>query len=343
MYPNKILIILLLLIGRNLFAQSGSYKETQICYKPTTYDSTRTLEEQFKEENKLLFQGVELMLPPTKNQTAGPLLFSKRNNFSVTETHHFMITDVLEAKPAAFIKDKKLHAISGDRYNNPDPHIWDELIIFVVFVLQEKDTVNSLQQDPIYWIVCQSKIKPSCLSGFNAMITLPYFMKQKQLYENQLVINLSDKSKWLCKEVFFTYDKQTDREDSSYQILCRLRNYKGEILERKPPSEKYGRSFISEKEYIQLDHANKNMKEPRLASIESQKEEKQSLCIAKYGKNYGPLIAQKRIEPGMNAEMCKASWGSPWKQIQNNQIERWYYNWNYILHFEKKVLVKITH
>ena len=85
-----------------------------------------------------------------------------------------------------------------------------------------------------------------------------------------------------------------------------------------------------------------------MQKAESEANEKyKSDCISRYGQQKGVLVSQKKVEAGMTAEMCKASWGAPWDSLQtatpSGTKEIWLYNWKYKLHFANGILVKIEH
>ena len=141
--------------------------------------------------------------------------------------------------------------------------------------------------------------------------------------------------------------KNTDITDTAYDIFCILTNAKGEQMQQKPPSEKSGRSFITQKEYDRLDHANRNQKEELLKAENERIEKHRVECLKKFGQHNGELVAQNKIITGMTSEMCKAAWGAPWQisktTSSSEKKEVWFYNWKYDLQFKNGILVKIEH
>ncbi len=326
---------------------SGKKQEEKVVSKPPSCDSTKTLEEQYKLENQYQFIGLQLFLPPVINPEAGPVVFSKKGNGFEKGNRNYTIIDILKGDFKEQLKQKNNSNLCGYRYKDLTSSLWKEMIIHVVFVLKDNDKKDSLNNAPLYWIVCESKVAPYSTSYFNSFISVPYFEKQKQLYQKQDVIKLNDKSKWLCKEVTLLKNKNNGGQDSTYDIFCLLKNDKGQQIQLMPPSDKLGLSFITEKEYIRLDHANKNQKEQLIKEINDAREKHKSECISKFGKHSGELIAQNKIELGMTSEMCRFAWGTPWDTFNSKTSagakEIWFYNCKYNLHFEKAILVKIEH
>jgi hypothetical protein len=315
--------------------------------KPPVYDSTRTLEEQYKLESQDQFIGLQLFLPPVVKAEEGPVVFSKASSGFEKGNKFYTITDILQGNYPEQLKQLKSVNQCGYKYKDPDAWPKQDLIIYTVFVLKENSSADSSVKTPLYWVVCQSKLTSCDYSSFNAFLAMPYFEKQKKTYQHQSVIRLSDKSKWLCTDVKLMKGLNGECRDSTYQVFCLLSNDKGEELRLSPPSEKSGGSFMTEKEYIRLDHANRNQKE-ELFREEKEKEEKHKAeCIRRFGQHNGELVALSRIEPGMTAEMCRVAWGTPWDISQSNTSagnkEVWFYSWRYKLYFEEGLLVKTEH
>ena len=72
---------------------------------------------------------------------------------------------------------------------------------------------------------------------------------------------------------------------------------------------------------------------------------KRNDLITKYGTKYGNLIFENKIIIGMDIEMCKLSWGTPYsnnKQITAEKtIEIWHYSLGTDLYFYNDKLVQI--
>ena len=323
-------------------------QEEKVASKPSSYDSSKTLEEQYKKENQYQFIGLQLFLPPVINPESGPILFSPQSGSLKNGNKYFTVIDLLQGDEA-LVQLKKMNLVNqcGYRYKDFNSSAWREQIVFVVFVLRENVKKDSLSNSPVYWVVSESKVAPYSSSSFNSFIAVPYFEKQKYIFQNQEVILLGDKSKWFCKDVILLKSKSGDNQDSTYDVFCQLRNNKSEYMQLRPPSGKYGRSFLTEKEYDWLDHANRNEKEEML-KVESERKAKHlSACMSKFGQHYGELVAQDKIETGMTSAMCRASWGDPWDISRTTTSagvkEVWYYNWKYNLQFKNGILVKIEH
>jgi hypothetical protein len=342
---------LLFVVTKLIYSQVPIDKQKQeekIALKPLAFDSTKTLEEQFQLENQYQFIGLQLLLPPVINPEMGPIVFSKYSSGFGKENKYYTITGILQGDVAEQLKQKKAINQCGHRYKDFNSFQWKDLIKFVVFILRDDNKNDSLNNAPLYWVVSQSKTPPYSYSYYNSFISVPYFLKQKQLYENQEVISLSDKSKWLCTEVSILKNKINDSKDSTFDVFCILKNETGKQIIVPPPSvvDKSGRSFITEKEFVRLDHANRNQREELYKAEADRQEKHKTECIAKFGQHYGELVAQSKIETGMTTEMCKAAWGAPWdidktKSLSKTKKEIWFYNWKYNLHFENGKLIKI--
>jgi len=318
-----------------------SVKEERPYTKPLTYDSTKTFEEQYTLANQYQFIGTQLNLPPVINPEIGPIVFAKKGTGFEKGNRTYTITNVLKGNVLEELKQKKLINLCGFKFKDLNSPLWQDMIIHAVFVLRDNNKQDTLNNAPLYWVVSERKQAPYCSSYFNSFIPTPYFEKQKQLFQNQVIIKLDDKSKWLCKEVTLVKSKGKDNQDSTYDIVCLLTNSKGEHLQLKTPTEK-SRNFITEKEYLWLDHANRNEKEELLKAEKDRKEKHKADCISKFGKPKGTLIALGKIEVGMTEEMCEAAWGKPWDITKAATKEAWFYSWRFTLHFENKILVKIT-
>jgi hypothetical protein len=315
--------------------------------RPIAFDSTQTLEDQFKPENQYQFIGLKLFLPPVINPESGPILFSKPGSGFERGNKYYTVVSILKGSTPELLRQKELVNLCGYRYKDLKPAQWQDLIVHVVFVLQENGGGDSLRPELIYWVVCESKTPPYSNSYFDAFVATPYFEKEKQVYQDQQVINLSDKSKWLCKEVSIRKTASTTGSDSTYAVFCNLVDEKGNLSLRRPPSEKLGRTFITEKEYIRLDHANRNQKEQLRQAEQEQRDKHKAECISLFGQSGGELISENKIETGMTSQMCKAAWGAPWTITRTKHTtgtkEKWFYAWNYVLIFENNLLVKIEH
>ena len=350
---RKLLLCLLFLKSGCLFSQAqtkaepAKKPEEKVFSRPLSYDSTQTLEEQFKVNNENEFIGLQLFLPPVINPEAGPVVFSKAGAGFEKGNKYYTVIDVLKGNVLDQLKKKNLPNRCGYRYTDFNRQYWDYLIIHAVFVLRDNDKKDSLSNTPLYWVVCESKKVPFSASSFDAFIPTPYFEKQKQTYQGQSVIRLSDKSKWLCKEISLEKSPGKEGPDSTYLTFAWLTNAKGEQIHLRTPSEKTEKTFLTETEYNWLDHANRNEKEELFRTQAEQREKHKADCISRFGEHKGSLVAQGKIETGMSTDMCKAAWGAPWDiSITTGTAgtrEIWFYNWKYKLHFENGKLIRIEH
>ena len=114
--------------------------------------------------------------------------------------------------------------------------------------------------------------------------------------------------------------------------------------------------FILESYYIERERQKKITTQALLAK-QKEEENKRKLkekndliakrndLITKYGTKYGNLIFENKIIIGMDSEMCKLSWGTPYsnnKQITAEKtIEIWHYSLGTDLYFYNDKLVQI--
>jgi len=187
------LLVLLFLFGAiRFFAQEsgkreapGQKTEERLFLRPSSYDSTKLWEEQYKPENRYQFLGLQLSLPQIIDTETGPILFSNKPCGFVSGNRNYTVVDILDGDQTALLKQKKLLNICGHRYRDLDSDLWKELIHIAVIVLKKEAGKDSLCNDPIYWVICQSKQAPYCDSYFDSFWPVPYFSKQVQLYKGR--------------------------------------------------------------------------------------------------------------------------------------------------------------
>jgi len=214
--------------------------------------------------------------------------------------------------------------------------------------------------------------------NYNKFILVPYFTKQKQMYEGKYLVRESNdyyyeensneafdyryvekyedkegnivssykkikielNSKWLCSEV--TLLKPT------YTLSYILKNDKDEQITLFNLNR-----FILEKDNIKKEADKKlqqqqliaNKKRDELLKNEKEKkdfENRKTEYISKFGQQYGELIANYKVKIGMTSEMCKYAWGLPiWTNkitSENGTIEVWHCGSGYKLYFTNNIL-----
>lgn len=203
----------------------------------------------------------------------------------------------------------------------------------------------------------------------DVFVFVPYFAKQKQLYQNQTLIydgpsseevdirytiktengdeykpvKVEKGSKWFCKEV--TLLKPT------YQMYYILTNDKNEQITLSKIV-----SYLFEEDYIKREDERRLKTEQLIAKrkleeftrTENRKkaiENHRTECIKLFGLENGELIAQGKVKIGMTTESCKMSWGMPkWTNKVTTEsyiFERWYYEYGYNLQFINGILKRI--
>jgi len=200
-----------------------------------------------------------------------------------------------------------------------------------------------------------------------------YFAKQKELYDGKTFIAIvyerndenADKlidattnksikikplSKWSCEVALL--------KDKNYSLSYILKNDLNQtIIEDKincfVPSHQ-DIKFLLESEYIKSENEKKQREKEQAEAIKKQQKEqsekerndtehKRQYAISKFGEKFGGIIAQNKVELGMNMEMCKASWGEPngreKASIKEGIEEQWNYGFFRNLVFLNGILV----
>jgi len=266
-----------------------------------------------------------------------------------------------------YIKDLGADFDSKFWENNPQkifvdrPRVLNYDLPKIVFVLRD-----NIGNDTIY------------CTNIRNFILVPYFVKQKELFQNKSFIyykgNSFEKSdarfllkkeddsgkeistektiiidhgsKWFCSDV--TLLKPT------YGIFYILKNEKDDqITLTKNELE----DFMEESYYLEQE-ANRKLqsqqllekqkkdelkrKEIKLKAIEKHRTE----CIDKFGQELGSLIAEGKVKIGMTTEMCEAAWGKPFDKEKETTASRvtdfWFYGWSHSLYFINGILTKIN-
>jgi len=211
-------------------------------------------------------------------------------------------------------------------------------------------------------------------------ILVPYFVKQKQLYQNKTLVYNSysdftawkdirtDKyvkiyhnSKWYCSEVTILtlncdIPNFSSYNDARFKLYYVLKNDLGETIALKNLKIDSDDEFITKDEYDKKELEKKlksyeliaKKKQEKLQKEENEKkaqEKRKVECINKFGEYYGSLIAQGEVKIGMNTDMCKSAWGAPFDSYKTTTAdgiyEDWYYGWKYSLHFVNGLLIRI--
>lgn len=230
---------------------------------------------------------------------------------------------------------------------------------------------------PVLYVLKHDESKDTIYSmSMKEFILVPYFVKRKQLFENQelvfdfqneyherreidlryeirkednngtqisenKIVQVKSGSNWLCSSVTLL------KNDRSYDIHYILENSHNEQIAVKDL-----RGFLLKNEVAVID-ADKRRTAQELAEkrqheekIREEKEKKYRIeCIKKYGQHLGGLIAEGKLEIGMTKEMCKEAWGSPYdfKKVTTalGDYDLWYYSWGIRLSFANGKLARI--
>lgn len=120
---------------------------------------------------------------------------------------------------------------------------------------------------------------------------------------------------------------------------ARVKLIKNNLIVGSDPTQKYYNEFVLD---ILVDSIEYNV---QLAEKKSAEEQWRKNMVAKYGKELGNLIINRKVKLGMTKEMCRESWGDP--NDINKTIgswgthEQWVYSGGNYLYFENGKLTSI--
>lgn len=374
-------------------------KDTTIL-KPATYDSLND----FKVQEKLLdykqYIRLKLYLPPLTNPTIdeyirfdGFFLFTKKPTLiPINENmkiYKYRYENILTCVYKPFHQDTNsdnayvssdAEMIGNKYYTIIDAIYGDELM----YLKHEIDSVLETSDEKIYsddrssrakFANCECILKLVNDSNGDTLYTVytykfflvPYFLKQKQLYDkktfiakvdNELTDVTTDKeieikalSRWICEVNLL-------KVNETYGIYYILTNELNQKITSTPYLKKgnFDPYFILEDEYIanekqkqfknaELIAEKKKVQQIKIEKERIEKENHYNYCINNFGKLNGELIAQGKVSIGMTTKMCETSWGKPNDTSKTTTAygttETWYYGWKYSLHFQNGILVRI--
>lgn len=328
-----------------LFSNHPDYNKQTWVYKPEVYDSSKNSKYDYK----------------SRTLIETPIIFFT-NSLTVYDNYYTLLNvySKLQAKEIWESMKKESSA-----WNNSYDNKYFEGIYYSGwpdFIFEFKSDSND---DTVFTISYQ-----------NSFILVPYFLKQKELYESKNLIcfngkystfqdikketpvSLGHETKWFCKEVTLLKQKdvnaKTDNKESisDYRLFYVLTNEKGETvtLNNLKGTNYY---FIYESEYLKSKEKEKIEQQKQLAyqkEKEKQRIEKEKLerekfkefCIQKFGEINGNLIFQGKVKIGMTKEMCETAWGKSLRSskttTEHGTIEILYYGYGYSLYFENDIL-----
>ncbi|BDX37999.1 hypothetical protein CYCD_13540 [Tenuifilaceae bacterium CYCD] len=202
-------------------------------------------------------------------------------------------------------------------------------------------------------------------------LLVPYFVKQKQLYQNKYLIYDDEKEYGnyrypTLKEFDSRYIVKSENDDGevvntgkeviiepgskwfcfdvtllgpTYDIHYILKNEKDEQVALVSL-----KGFIEKQSYIKRETDKKIQKQQLLAKRKQEDiirtenarkvfEKRRTECIKKFGLQNGELIAQGKVRIGMSKEMCKYSWGTPFWTSKTTTVNSIDEDWYYGLGF----------
>jgi len=193
-------------------------------------------------------------------------------------------------------------------------------------------------------------------------IVVGYFEKLQKTFKNNFFVNtkneyssndinsgnkveIASNSKWLCSDISLIEKKDKSGSElfiilqkSGSEIAINAKEieknypYRNWISEIEIQNEKMieNQKLIAEKKLKEKEAYENRIKQQKLKEEERIEKEKYTKeCISKYGQHYGTLIANNKVEVGMNTEHCKKAWGNPsqTKKVTetNGTSEIWFY------------------
>lgn len=139
------------------------------------------------------------------------------------------------------------------------------------------------------------------------------------------IINLQDKSEWLCADIQLVDDEITMQlyailtNSDGNEIKARIEN---RFLTNGETNAAFFSCFMEKNKFLKWKDS----------------------IVEKYGLEYGLLIIKKKVKIGMSDEMCLESWGKPNSKnrtiLDGKETEQWIYSNSY-LYFDNGVLTAI--
>ena len=332
--------------------------------KPVQYDSLKDYQFHDNLLDYKQYIGLELFLPPITNSKSNCLGSIEIINRYYTVLNIYtriqikQIFDDLHVSYSNNGKNDKMYSntsegqlICGidnsDLYggNYPD-------ILFLI-----KDNITG---DSIYFKPQKYTISP--------FILVPYFVKQKQLYDGKSVIAFNEKlpeydwkytfndaatskeikitqnSKWICEVNLLKEEYRrfiTDKSETKYTLKYILKDSLGKMIAiNNLEHAQSNLSFILEDIFKEKEiekklkqneivEKRKNEENKRRNEERKEKENRKAECINKYGQRKGELIAEGKVRLGMTSEMCKTAWGECFYRNKTTIAEGIFEVWYY--------------
>jgi hypothetical protein len=367
-------------------------KINPIVEKPAPYDSLKDWQLQDKFIDYKQYVGLELFIPPMPNADNSIALFSKNLQISgnyTTYVYKHMYYSISENYVCSDPKEisNRYYTILDVFDDKKSQEIYNTM--HKVMLEDHGVNFNTMKKLDLNWglggyngMMLRDNVTGDTLFQFERNIyrigfgiLVPYFVKQKQLYNGKTLIYITEvednradpstekqvlikpNSKWVCE---VTLLKDGNARHSHYSLSYVLKN---ELNETIALNELWNRGgsrndmhFIAEEDYIKAQKE-KKLKQAELIAkrkkedterINNEKKEKENHrieCINKFGQGNGELIAQGKVKIGMTSQMCKTAWNEPFYSnkttVAEGVYEDWYYGWSKSLHFENGLLVRI--
>lgn len=281
---------------------------------------------------------------------------------------YYTVTNVFIKKQ----KDSIISEISKKLRDFPEDITYVDKDLFVSFDAYDySDKIFQLQDD-----ISKEKMLVFDLRDF---IFVPYFLKQKQLYNSKKLIaiinngedfkttdftknedySVKNKSVWNTEVTLLSkreiFDKNAKLGLGNYFIAYKLTNDQGTTLIFKG-LDGGNIQFINYDEYVKQEELRKLNEEQRNDRIRKEEiarkarilaieKARKDLLINKFGDELAETILQGNVQIGMTREMCEFAWGKPYDKditiVKNRTVEYWKYTWKKSLYFDNNILVRI--
>lgn len=341
-------------------------KKDIVVARPEPYDSLNDFQANLKRLDYKQYIGLQIFLPPISNpysnynyQETGRLPFTLyKTNSSICDVSSRIIYKRYDYRSDLL----NLGCSNANEVGNRYYTILDFCDDNFTFLLRD-----NISKDSMYFIVRGGV-------SISPFILVPYFVKQKQLYdgkklvfdwisddvgikniENCKRVKISYKSEWTCEVTLLKIDNLCNLSDKEYSLFYVLKNAKGETISLNTLASGQMDNqyrFILENDYLAKERkrllAQKEIATENQRKIENdlkQKELFKQKCINQFGQKEGELIAEGKVILGMTQEMCKIAWGTPWDKnkttTDNGTFEQWFYSWRKTLYFQNEILKRI--
>ena len=380
--------------------------EEKIVLKPAPYDSLKNWERKERVGDYKQYIGLQIFLPPESNPMLNlyrggysSIFLSKKPNIipvnsKIIKYHNSKIYDSIMTyayKPYHYYSEDDLgissdyDTISNKYYTIIDVVYGDNLraiwqnfrsVLSISNNNNEKIFVDrkgffTTDEPQILFILNDDKSGDTLYcKSLNKFILVPYFVKQKQLFQNKKLIYDDKKTDWGAYKnsnleeydtrFIIKYEDDNGKENSTGKkvlivpgstwlctdVTLLKPTYKINYILKNDKEEQVAltnlEGFIEESAYLKRE-LNKKLKYQQLLAKQKQQKlykdenerkaaEKLKIeCSKLFGQQNGDLIAQGKVKLNMTKEMCKYAWGAPLWSHKTTNVYGTHEDWYYRL------------